>query len=269
MITTDNLLDYQAPPDLLTGKVVLVTGAADGIGRAVAKSYAAHGAQVLALDKKQRRLETLYDEITAADLPEPILVVQDLHDLDAKTSMQIAAGVQHDCGRLDGLLHNAAEFNGLAGVHRCTAPEWDRLMAVNLRAPFLLTQALLPILGQANQASVLFTSADVGRRGRAYWGAYAAAYGGIEILMQVLADELEVNTHIRVNSIDPGPVHTNLRTRAYPGEEISACARPESVVPAYLYMMGDDSIGVHGQALSVAASATRNTAAQPAHKNRT
>ena len=233
---------------------ILVTGASEGIGRAVTTAYARHGAQVVALDKKKRRLETLYDEIITAGLPEPILVAQDLYDLDATASAQIAAGINHDCDRLDGLLHNAAELPGLSGLHRCTEQEWDRIMAVNLRAPFLLTQALLPLLGRADEASVVFTSADVGRRGRAYWGPYAVAYGGVEVLAQVLADELEVNSRIRVNSLDPGPVHTSLRTRTYPGELPAALAGPESVVPAYLYLMGEDSIGIHGQALAVTAA---------------
>ncbi len=249
--TRSMLVNYQAPPDLLTDKTILVTGASEGIGRAVALGFAQHGAVVIALDKKRRRLETLYDEITAGGAPEPILVVQDLVELDTNKSRQIAAGVQHDCGRLDGVLHNAAELPGLSGLHLWNEADWDRVFAVNLRAPYLLTQALLPLLTVANHSSLLFSSAAVGRQGRAYWGAYAAAYGGIETLVQVLADELETNTRIRVNSIDPGPVRTALRVRAFPGEDASEVPGPKSVVPAYLFMMGDASVDVRGQAISL------------------
>jgi len=244
------LLNYQAPADLLADKVILVTGASDGIGRAVALAFAEHSAQVIALDKKQRRLETLHDEIVAAGAPHaPILVVQDLAKLDSSHSQQIAAGIQHDCGRLDGLLHNAAELPGLTGLHRYSEQDWDRVMAVNLKAPYLLTQALLPLLMSSGHPSVLFSSADVGRRGRAYWGAYAAAYGGIEVLAQVWSAETETNTNIRFNTIDPGPVRTALRVRAYAGEDPSETAPPDSIVGAYLYLMGDDSLSVRGQAI--------------------
>ena len=245
------LKTYQAPAGLLADKFILVTGASEGIGRAVALGFAQHGATIVALDKKQRRLETLYDEIIANGGPEPILLVQDLAELETDRCRQIAAGIQHDCGRLDGLVHNAAELPGLSGLHRWAETDWDRVFAVNLRAPYLLTQALLPLLMISRQGSILFTSATVGRRGHAYWGAYAAAYGGIEVLVQVLADELETNTKIRVNSIDPGPVRTALRVRAYPGEDANEIPDPSSVVPAYLYMMGEASENVRGQAISL------------------
>ncbi len=248
-----DLLRYRPASDAFAARHVLVTGASDGIGRAVALELAAHGATVIALDKKRRRLETLYDHIVEQGWPEPALFVQDLTELDADRAMAIARGVAAEFDRIDGLLHNAAELGVLAPLHAHDLALWSRIMQVNLHAPYLLTRAMLPLLRRSESASVVFTSADVGRRGRAYWGAYAVAYAGVEGLVQVWSDELEANTRIRINSLDPGPVRTTLRNRAYPGEDSSTLLTPEQVTPAYLYLLGPDSESITGQALSAQA----------------
>ena len=245
------LLDYIPPPGLLLDKRILVTGAAAGIGRAVARSFADHGACLALLDKKSRGLETLYDEIVAAGGPEPVLVVQDLMTLDDESALQIGAGIEHDLGGLDGLLHNAGVLTGLTPLHSGDPDSWQQTLRVNLIAPWILTRCLLPLLRRADCASVLFTSAGPGRHGEAYWGAYAVAYGGVEILSQTWADELEANTSIRFNTLDPGPVHTSMRRESFPGEVKGASRSPEDITAAYLYLMGDDSRDVRGQALSV------------------
>lgn len=247
----DNLLSYKPPADLLKDRVVFVTGAADGIGRAVSKSFAQHGASTILLDKKSRKLETLYDEIVGNDWPEPTLVVQDLNELDPRRALEIGAGVEHDFHRLDGLLHNAGHLSALTPLHSIDPAVWQQTMQVNLTAPYILTQALFPLLRKSSSASIVFTSADVGRHGRAYWGAYAVAYGGIETLAQTWADELEQNTTIRVNTIDPGAVQTSMRNLAYPGEIASSNRSPEDIVNAYLFLMGNDSEHIRGQALTI------------------
>jgi NAD(P)-dependent dehydrogenase (short-subunit alcohol dehydrogenase family) len=117
---------------------------------------------------------------------------------------------------------------------------------VNLTAPFILTRCLLPLLRLSTDASVLFTTSSVGHKGRAFWGAYAAAKFGVEGLAQVLADELE-DTSIRVNLINPGATRTKMRARAYPAEDVSALAAPESLTDYYLYLLGPASKGVTGQ----------------------
>lgn len=245
------LPDYKPPTDLLQGRIVLITGAADGIGRAVCRACAAHGASLVMLDRKSRKLEILYDEITDRGWPEPTLVVQDLEQLDSQRAADLAAGIAHDFGRLDGLLHNAGVLDLLTPLHSYPLDLWRRTMQVNLTAPYLLTQALVPLLKLSESASVIFTSADVGRRGRAYWGAYAAAYAAIENLVQTWADELEANTSVRMNSIDPGAVRTALRNAAYPGELAGSLKAPDDIVNAYLYLLGDDSRGVRGRAFSL------------------
>jgi NAD(P)-dependent dehydrogenase (short-subunit alcohol dehydrogenase family) len=247
----DRLREYDATPDLLKGRIILVTGAADGIGRAVVRGYAKYSATVIMLDRQRRKLEILYDEICEQDWPEPVIVVQDLTQATEETCQQIALGIDHDFGRLDGLLHNAAAINALTPLHSYTWKDWQTSIKVNLEIPFLLTRELFPLLKSSDSASVLFSSADVGRQGRAYWGAYAVAYFGIEGLAQVWSAETEVNTSIRFNTLDPGAVRTKMRGRLYPGEVPENHPTPEDIVPAYLYLMGKDSRHVNGMALSV------------------
>jgi NAD(P)-dependent dehydrogenase (short-subunit alcohol dehydrogenase family) len=244
-----DLLGYSPPADLFRGRVVLVTGAGDGIGRAVSLGLAAHGASVVLLDRVVERLESAYDAIDGAGGPQPALYPMDLAGATPADYEDLATRVEQAFGRLDGLLHNAAEL-GVPGPIEQYEPEvWARIVQVGLHAPFLLTRACLPLLRRADDPSILFTSSAVGRRGKAYWGPYAVACGAVEVLAQVLADELE-GAGVRVNTLDPGPVRTRLRARAYPAENPYRLPTPETVVPAYLYLLGPDSHGLSGKALS-------------------
>jgi len=244
------MLDYSPPSDLLAGRNILVTGAGDGIGRAVALDFAAHGATVVLVGRTLARLEAVYDEIETRGLPQAAIIEFDLATQDASAYHRLAENLQSEFGRLDGLLHNAAELGALAPLELYDVDLWARVFQVNLHAPFMLTRTCLPLLKAADDASVVFTTADVGRKGRAYWGAYGVAYFGVEGLMQILADELETNARVRVNSIDPGPVNTRMRRAAYPGQDTSSLATPASITPLYLYLMGPDSRAVTGRAFS-------------------
>ena len=240
--------DYNPPANLLENRIILVSGAGGGIGRALSKAFAAHGATVVLLGPIQRQLEVVYDEIEAAGHPQPALFVMNLEKAEESDYTGLAASLAQEFGRLDGLLHNAATLPFLSRIDDYDLQAWDQVMKVNLTAPFLLTQACLPLLRQSADASVLFTSDTVGRKSKAYWGAYAVAKFGLEGLMQTLADELEGSSHIRVNSIDPGPVRSDLRVKVYPGVDPTTWAKPEDVVNPYLYLMGPDSAGVTGRA---------------------
>lgn len=248
----DRLLSYRARSDLLAKRIILVTGAADGIGRAVARTFAQHGASLILLDRKSRKLEVLYDEIVDAGWPEPALVARDLAGLDGQGAWEVGAGIEHDFQRLDGIVHNAAQLSPLTPLHSYHPADWNSTLQVNLTAPFLLTQALFPLLKLSDSASVIFSSAQPGRQGQAYWGAYAVAYGGIEILMQTWAEEVEHNTRIRMNTLDPGAVRTRMRDLAYPGETKGSLRTPEDITNAYLYLMGEDSRHIRGQSISLA-----------------
>lgn len=241
---------YTAAPNLLAGRHILITGAGDGIGRAAALACAHHGANVILLGRTTKKLEKVYDEIEHQGSPLPAILPLDLATATTSQYEQVAATLEKEFGSLDGLLHNAAETGTLTPLEHYTPQMWYRVLQVNLHAAWLLTRACLPLLHKSEDASIVFTSADVGRKGRAYWGAYGVSAFSLEGLMQILAAEHESEARLRCNSLDPGKVHTALRSRLYPGEDAAALAVPETIMPAYLYLLGPDSRGVNGQALS-------------------
>lgn len=242
--------EYTPPTDLLANRVILITGAGDGIGRTAALACAAHGATVILLGRTIAKLEAVYDAIEQAGHPQPAIYPMNLEGSTPKDYLDLAATLEREFGRLDGLLHNAAILGGLSPLAHQDIDLWFKVMQVNLNAPFLLTRACLGLLMKSDDASVVFTSDKVGRSGRAYWGAYGVSKFGIQGLSQILAQELETNTHVRVNSIDPGAVRTRMRTLAYPGENALANPLPEAIMPAYLYLLGPDSRGITGQQFS-------------------
>ncbi|MGD2112258.1 MAG: SDR family oxidoreductase [Gammaproteobacteria bacterium] len=246
---------WQPAPDLLRERIILLTGAANGIGRALADALAAHGAMLVLLDRDVHGLELAYDEIVAAGHPEPALYPLDLSGAGPDDYAALAATLQREFGRLDGLIHNAAELGALTPIEHVEAELWFRTLQTDLHAPCLLTMACLDLLKASRDASVIFTSDAVGRHGKAYWGAYGVAKAGLENFMQMLADELETNTPVRVNSIDPGPVLTGLRRIAYPGEDCAELNKPADVVKPFLFLASAASRGITGRQLSVAADA--------------
>jgi NAD(P)-dependent dehydrogenase (short-subunit alcohol dehydrogenase family) len=248
------MFEYTPPPTLLADRVILVTGAGDGIGRAAAKSFAAHGATVILLGRTISKLETVYDEIEQAGHPQPAIYPMNLEGASPNDYENLANTLETEFKRLDGLLHNASLLGTLTPLEHYDIKLWYQVMQVNLHAPFLLTQACLGIMKRAPDASIVFTSSTVGRKGRAYWGAYSVSKFATEGIMQILAEELEVNTAIRVNSINPGATRTAMRMATYPGEDPKTLPSPEAIMPLYLYLMGPDSKEVNGQALNAVES---------------
>ncbi len=240
------LKNYRPSAKLLKDRVILVTGASSGIGRAVTKTFAAHGATVILLARTIKKLEALYDEIVAAGHPTPAIYPFNLSNAAPKDYEDLRHSIEHHFGQLDGLLHNAAELGTLTPLEHYPIQQWYQVLQVNLNSAFLLTQATLPLLKRALDASILFTTANEGTTGKAYWGAYSVSKFGLNGLMQILAHELETNTRIRVNSINPKQVRTPLRLSAYPGETAKDLALPETILPLYLYLMGSDSKGIRG-----------------------
>lgn len=239
--------DYNPAADLLKDRVILVTGAGSGIGRAAARQLAARGATVILLGRTIRKLEQAYDDIERAGGPKPAIYPMNLEGATPKDYADLARVLEGEFGRLDGLLHNAALFERLTPITNYDVELWYRTLQVNLNAPFLLTHALLGLLNRSADASVVFTDDRVGEDGQAYWGAYAVAKGGARTLMKILANELETNTPIRVNSVDPGQVRTGLTLRAYPGRDPQEWAKPEDILATYLYLLGPDSRGITGR----------------------
>ncbi|MBZ0333357.1 putative oxidoreductase YciK [Marinobacter sp. JH2] len=240
--------DYQAPADLLKDRIIMVTGAGSGIGRAAAKAYAAHGATVILVGRTLSRLEEVYDEIEAAGHPQPALVPMNFEGAAMKDYEELAMTIEENFGRLDGLLHNAGVLGTRSPVELYDPETWNKVMQVNATAPFMLSRAMIPLLRQSDAASMIFTSSGVGRQARAYWGAYAVSKFAVEGLSQLLADELDdERNNIRVNSLNPGATRTGMRVLAYPAEDPQKNPEPEQLMPIYLYLMGKDSEGVTGQ----------------------
>jgi len=238
---------HSARPDELAGRVIAITGASSGIGRAVALACARVGAEVILVGRNARKLEAVHTEIETAGGPSPTIAVLDLEKAIAADYDQLAAAVLERFGRLDGLLHNAGILGTLSPIEHHDVPTWCRVMHINVTAAFALTQVLLPVLKRSQDASVLFTSSSVGRQGRAYWGAYAVSKFATEGLMQVLASELENITSIRVNSLNPGRARTMMRRQAYPAEDLNTLPMPETLTGPYIALLGPASRGVTGK----------------------
>ncbi|MDO6617849.1 YciK family oxidoreductase [Shewanella sp. 10N.286.51.B2] len=243
------MLEYQAKKDLLKNKTILVTGAGAGIGRTAAINYAKHGATVILLGKTVKKLETVYDEIVQAGYPKPAIVPLDLKGATEQNYQDMAETIAEQFGHLDGLLHNASLLGALGPFEHIDLESLEDVMKVNVTAQVILTKALLPIMRSAPSASIIFTSSGVGRQGRAYWGPYAFSKFATEGMMQVLAHECE-GTSLRVNSINPGATRTEMRAKAYPGEDPQTLKTAQDIMPTYLYLMGEDSFEVNGQQLT-------------------
>lgn len=244
------MFDYTAPPELLKNKVILVTGAGDGIGRAAALSYAQHGASVILLGRTLEKLEAVYDEIEALGAPQAAIIPLDLATAGEAEYIQLTNVIDSEFGVLDGLLHNASLLGMRTPLENYDPVTWEKVMQVNTHAPFLLTQALLPLLNLSPSASIIFTSSSVGVKGRAYWGAYSVSKFATQGMMEILADELENTSKVRSNCINPGATRTAMRAEAYPGEQPTNNPIAEDIMPAYLYLMGDDSLTVSGTTIN-------------------
>jgi NAD(P)-dependent dehydrogenase (short-subunit alcohol dehydrogenase family) len=243
-----HIKDIQVSANALEGRVILITGAGDGIGKSVALAAAKHGATVVLLGKTEKKLNAVYDQIVAEGGQQPAIVPLNLSGLTPENVAELASMLESEFGRLDGVLHNAAMLGVRAPFEHIAPMTWLEVMQVNVNAQFLLTQALLPLLRVSEDARLLFTTSSVGRRAKAYWGAYSISKFATEGMMQLLAAELD-GTHVRVNAINPGPTRTKMRANAYPGEDPSSVKSAESLNELYVYLLSAASQAVHGQSI--------------------
>ena len=241
-------LEFKGDKACLDGKVILITGAGDGIGKQAALTFSEYGAEVILLGRTVKKLEAVYDEIVKSGGKEPAIIPLDMKGATVKNYQDMAATIEAEFGRLDGLLNNASILNSFNPIDHVYEDAFDKVMQVNLKATLFLTQALIPALKKAPHASVVFTSSGVGKRGRAFWGEYAISKFATEGLMQTMADEFG-HTKIRTNSINPGATKTKMRSKAYPSEDVSKLKTPLEIMPSYLYLMSDISVGVNGESL--------------------
>ena len=237
---------HRPQADEMRGRVVMVTGAGDGIGRAVSLALARAGAEVILLGRTVRKLEAVHAEIDKLGAPEASIVPLDLERALAADYEAVADAIEKRYGRLDGLLHNAALLGALTPIEQYDVPMFMRVMHVNVTAEFVLTRQLLPLLRASKDAALLFTSSGVGNVGRAYWGAYSISKFAVEGMAQVLSQELENTSAVRVNVIDPGKARTSMRRAAYPSETPESLPTADSLTAPYLALLGPASRGVTG-----------------------
>lgn len=240
---------YAPDPRCLQDRVILITGAGDGIGRTAAKTFACHGAHVILLGRARGKLEAVFDWIEANTETRPVIVPCDLEALDDGSAAALVDAIAGEFGHLHGLLHNASLLGPRVPVAHYDSAQWAKVMRVNAHAPFLLTRWLLGLLDRSGDASVVFTSSSVGRQGRAYWGAYAVSKFALEGLSQVLADEHENAGRIRFNTLNPGATRTRMRATAYPAENPATVPTAEQRMDIYLYLFEAASRAVNGAAL--------------------
>lgn len=242
------MFPYQIKDTSLTGKIILVTGAGAGIGRQAALTYAKLGATVILLGKTVKKLEDVYDEILKQGSPEPAIIPLDLNGATKQNYLDMSATIEEQFDQLDGVLLNASMLGDLTPFTQINEEMWDKIIQVNVKAQFLMAQAVIPAMKKATNASLVFTSSGVGSQGRAFWATYSVSKFATEGMMQVIADEYE-NSTLRTNAINPGATLTQMRATAYPAENKKNLATPEDIMPLYVYLMSDDSKGINGQVL--------------------
>ncbi|HEY3486901.1 MAG TPA: YciK family oxidoreductase [Gammaproteobacteria bacterium] len=238
------LKNYHAKDDSLKERVILITGAGDGIGAVAAETFARHGATVVLLGRTVRKLEQVYDRIVAAGAPKPAIYPLNLEGASFKDYQDMAAVISRELGQLNAILHNAALLGDLTPLAHYDVQLWHRVLQVNVNSPFMLTRACLELLQQADNPRIVFTAHRVEQ---AYWGAYGASKSALLSLMRILADELDSHKRICVNAIEPGQVQSPLTARALPGKDLKALPPIASIMPAYLYLMSKDSAEINGQ----------------------
>lgn len=242
-----SIIHYQPPHQHLKERVILVTGAGQGIGKTAALAFAEQGATIILIGRDVSKLENVYDEIENAGFPQAALFPLDLEQAGETNYLNLAAAIFQQLGRLDGILHNAARFDNLSPLAIQTTQQFEKMLQVNLVAPFALTKACLPLLQRAPDASVIFTSTTSAQTPTAYWGAHAISKSAADHMAKIWALELEKFPHIRINTVVPGAIQSPQRKKSHPGELHDSLPTTANLISIYHYLMGPDSAGITGQ----------------------
>lgn len=250
-LTHNDIRNFVPSDNCLDGKTILVTGAGDGIGRVAALTYARYGATVLLLGRTSSKLEYVYDEIESLGGKQPAMLPMNLEGATYAEMQQLERLINKEVGQLDGILHNAGMLGQLTPLEMYDVDTFAQVMKVNFTSTFMLTQALLPLLKDAENGSIVFTSSTVGTHPRAFWGAYALSKQAVEGMSDIFTQETQNTTNLRFNCVNPGGTRTNMRAHAYPGESPMSLKTPEDIMAGYVCLMSDASIGVRGQVVEL------------------
>jgi NAD(P)-dependent dehydrogenase (short-subunit alcohol dehydrogenase family) len=241
--------DFVPDATLLKGRVILITGAGGGLGRALAIGCARAGASVILSGRNGAKLDRVYDEIESLGgaTAQPAIATLDLAAATAVEYDALARTIGAEFGKLDGLVHAAAMLGDRTPLEQYDVPLWCKVLHVNLTAPFILTQVLLPALRKSPDASVIFVSSGVVKQARPFWGAYAVSKAGLESVRAMWFEELESEANVRFNSVNPGRMRTAMRAAAYPAEDPNTVPAAESVTGRFLYLLSERGRGIDGQ----------------------
>ena len=251
VLTHDDIRHFSSPDNCLEGKIILVTGAGDGIGRVAALTYARYGATVLLLGRTSNKLESVYDEIESFGGKQPAMLPMNLEGATYAEMQKLANLIHKEVGQLDGVLHNAGMLGALTPLEMYDVDMFAQVMKVNFTSTFMLTQALLPLLKDAPHGSIVFTSSSVGTHPRAFWGAYALSKQAVEGMSDIFTQETQNTTNLRFNCVNPGGTRTNMRAHAFPGENPMSLKSPDDIMAGYVCLMSDESIDVRGQVVEL------------------
>jgi len=226
---------------LLKNKNILITGATDGIGAQISKLYSSHGANIILLGRNEEKLNKIYDDIIENKDTKPLILECDLNQISDNGAKEIAKAISDEYGVLHGLIHNAAELGKLTSLENYSLDDWDKLMRVNLTAPFLLTKYLLPSLKEADNGRVILTSSGVAHKGRAFWGAYSISKAALKTMQEIFSEEFEGSSSIKFFSFDPGATRTKMRSTAYPAEDPNNLKSAEDLNDYYMWFFSEKS----------------------------
>ncbi|MCL4768024.1 MAG: SDR family NAD(P)-dependent oxidoreductase [Hyphomicrobiaceae bacterium] len=220
----------------LAGRNALITGASRGIGRAVALAFAREGAHVILLARTQGALEEVDDEVREAGGSATLLQL-DLRNGDKLDAL--GPTLFQRWGKLDILVGNAGILGPLSPLGHITADAWADVMNINLTANWRLIRTCDPLLRKSDAGRAIFVTSGAAAGTHAYWGPYAVSKAGLEALVRTWAQELE-RTPVRANLINPGPVRTGMRAKAFPGEDPRMLPAPEDLAPVFVELASVD-----------------------------
>ena len=226
---------------MMEGKTILITGANRGIGKSLAKNFSNIGANVILLGKNEDSLNEVYDEIISCTKTKPLIIESDLNLLDLDGAHQIKKAIVNQYGVLDGLIYNAAKLGKMTSIEDYEDGLWKEIINTNLNSSFLIYKELIPILKAAQSGRIIFTSSGVAEVGKAYWGAYSVSKFAVKGLAEIMRDELDSTTNIKVFNYDPGATKTSMRASAYPGEDPNNLKDPDKLFGDYLWFFSEES----------------------------
>ena len=230
-----------ATNNLLIEKNILITGASSGIGKSLAINLSKFGANVIMLSKNEKALDSVYDEIKEKYNTEPMIIKCDLTDLNEIKSQEIAEIIVKNYPRLDAIIHNAAILEKMSNIENYDLVTWEKVLKVNLTSAFILSKSLISLMKSSLIPRIIFTTSSVGRNAKAFWGAYSVSKAGINALSEILSDELETISNMKVFNFDPKATQTSMRSLAFPAEDRDSQKKPDSLIEYYLWMLSEKS----------------------------